>query len=228
MLAASAIHVGCVATRGDVERLEAEIQAGLSRQQSSQERLNASEAERLRAVENRVSALAVEISALVTRLDRSEARIADVTGESSRALADLRAEDSRIREGLAGAIRRVAVVEGDVALASKETQNVASRHATDHRTLLRRIEVVVEEVTRETEQLRGRITALEGATETGYVHVVRPGETLSTIASRYGVSVAAIRQANGIQNPNLLREGQELFIPVGEASAPGGSASGGP
>ena len=46
-------------------------------------------------------------------------------------------------------------------------------------------------------------------------HVVRPGETLSAIAARYGVSVAAIAEANSLANVNLIRAGMRLVIPGG-------------
>lgn len=45
------------------------------------------------------------------------------------------------------------------------------------------------------------------------IHIVQPGETLSSIASRYGVSYVTIARHNGIVNPNLLRSGQRLRIP---------------
>jgi LysM repeat protein len=45
-------------------------------------------------------------------------------------------------------------------------------------------------------------------------HVVEPGETLSTIASRYSTTVDAIARANGIANVNYLYIGQELAIPA--------------
>lgn len=44
-------------------------------------------------------------------------------------------------------------------------------------------------------------------------HVVRPGETLSRIAARYGVDVKHLARYNGLTNPNLLRVGQRLRIP---------------
>ena len=44
-------------------------------------------------------------------------------------------------------------------------------------------------------------------------HVIRKGETLSHIATKYGVSRSAIIQANGIRNPNLIRMGKKLVIP---------------
>lgn len=44
-------------------------------------------------------------------------------------------------------------------------------------------------------------------------HVVARGETLTSIAKRYGVTIAAIRRANGIADPSLIRVGQRLVIP---------------
>ena len=46
-------------------------------------------------------------------------------------------------------------------------------------------------------------------------HVVRRGETLGAIAKRFGVSVAALAKANGIRNPNLIREGQVISVRPG-------------
>ncbi|MBI1293391.1 LysM peptidoglycan-binding domain-containing protein [bacterium] len=52
-------------------------------------------------------------------------------------------------------------------------------------------------------------------------HSVRAGESLSSIAARYGVSVSAILQHNRIANPNILRVGQTLAIPrTTQPSAP--------
>ena len=43
-------------------------------------------------------------------------------------------------------------------------------------------------------------------------HWVKPGETLSGIASRYGVNMWTIAQRNGISNPNRIYAGQKLLI----------------
>jgi len=48
----------------------------------------------------------------------------------------------------------------------------------------------------------------------GY-YVVQPGDNLSRIAARYGTTVWAIAQANGIWNVNYIRIGQVLYIPGG-------------
>lgn len=63
-----------------------------------------------------------------------------------------------------------------------------------------------------------------GATGTT-VYIVAPGDTLYAIAAKFDVSVAAIAEANGISNTNLIVVGQELVIPDGngpvEPPAPG-------
>ena len=45
------------------------------------------------------------------------------------------------------------------------------------------------------------------------IYIVRRGDTLSQIAARYGVSTAAIAQANGIKDASKITEGQRLVIP---------------
>jgi LysM repeat protein len=42
---------------------------------------------------------------------------------------------------------------------------------------------------------------------------VRSGDTLSSIAARYGTTVKALMEANGIANASLIRVGQVLIIP---------------
>ena len=45
------------------------------------------------------------------------------------------------------------------------------------------------------------------------IHIVLPGESLTSIGAIYGVTPQAIRHANHIKDPNLLRIGQKLIIP---------------
>ena len=46
-----------------------------------------------------------------------------------------------------------------------------------------------------------------------HTHVVRRGETLSGIAQHYGVTVTALRNANGIDSGSVLKAGEKLSIP---------------
>ena len=55
--------------------------------------------------------------------------------------------------------------------------------------------------------------ATSSSTTTTTTHVVQAGETLSSIATRYGISLSVLTQANNISNPSLLYSGQVLKIP---------------
>ena len=58
----------------------------------------------------------------------------------------------------------------------------------------------------------------------GSDHVVKPGETLSHIARRYGVTVNALVAANGLKSANYVYVGQHIYIPAA-SGAPAGCAS---
>ena len=47
------------------------------------------------------------------------------------------------------------------------------------------------------------------------MHTVRTGETLASIAGRYGVTVRELSTANNISNPNRIRTGTRLTVPRG-------------
>jgi LysM repeat protein len=48
-------------------------------------------------------------------------------------------------------------------------------------------------------------------------HTVKPGETLSELAARYGLKVHDLIAANpSVQNPDLLRGGETLSVPLDE------------
>ena len=56
------------------------------------------------------------------------------------------------------------------------------------------------------------------------MHTVQRGETTYSIARRYGTTVEAIAQANGISNPSQIYTGQRLMIPTSGTSS--GTSSG--
>ncbi|MEB3360935.1 MAG: LysM peptidoglycan-binding domain-containing protein [Synechococcaceae cyanobacterium] len=47
---------------------------------------------------------------------------------------------------------------------------------------------------------------------------VRPGETLSELAERHGVSVERLLKANGLSNPNHVEAGRKLILPPGAST----------
>ena len=55
--------------------------------------------------------------------------------------------------------------------------------------------------------------ALPTLRQTATQYTVQTGDTLGTIAQKYGISVDALEQANGISDPNLISAGQKLNVP---------------
>jgi membrane-bound lytic murein transglycosylase D len=56
-------------------------------------------------------------------------------------------------------------------------------------------------------------------------HRVRSGDTLSQIAERYHVSLAALVRANGLSSSNFIRVGQTLTLPTSAGATPAALAS---
>ena len=74
-------------------------------------------------------------------------------------------------------------------------------------------------------------TAVLATGATPGLYTVQPGDTLSGLAARFGVSVTTLLQRNGLNNANDLFAGQILTVPTGSAariaaaSTPSGSDS---
>ena len=96
-----------------------------------------------------------------------------------------------------------------------ETRDLKSRIRAVREEISKKLDVILEEVAKENERLLERLNASRQSSTyaQGYEHVVRGGETLSTIARDYGVTVDAIVEANALTDPDTLRVGQKLFIP---------------
>jgi LysM repeat protein len=55
--------------------------------------------------------------------------------------------------------------------------------------------------------------------DSSFTHVVQPGETLETIARKYGMKTGDLGAANNISNPALIRAGATLVIPGWQPAA---------
>ncbi len=76
-------------------------------------------------------------------------------------------------------------------------------------------------------QVEPTATPLPPAAMGGCYYTVRRGDTLFSIARRFGSTIEAIAQANGLANPRYIRAGQKLLIPGAyPACAPSSAAPG--
>ena len=62
-------------------------------------------------------------------------------------------------------------------------------------------------------QMEPTATPPPSAVTGGCYYVVQRGDTLFSIARRFGTTIGAIAQANGLSNPRYIRAGQRLIIP---------------
>jgi soluble lytic murein transglycosylase-like protein len=69
------------------------------------------------------------------------------------------------------------------------------------------------------------VAALGAAGQFGTAYTVRKGDTLSSIAARFGTTPAAIAKANALRNPNVVVIGRKLTIPAA-TSTPGAPRAG--
>lgn len=77
----------------------------------------------------------------------------------------------------------------------------------------------------ETDLIReGQVLTLPGGAIGSTTHYVCEGENLAVIADRYRVSVSQLVRENDLTDPDLVRAGQELKIPVASSGGPAAPA----
>jgi LysM repeat protein len=64
------------------------------------------------------------------------------------------------------------------------------------------------------------LTSVPPVQPTTQTYIVRPGDTLSTIAVRFNTTTSTLAQLNNIVNRNLIYYGQRLVVPTGAPSLP--------
>jgi len=83
----------------------------------------------------------------------------------------------------------------------------------DKRELISRLTAQLEKLLAQATPAAPPPSAPSGGNVYGFEHIVRQGETLSTIAKAYNVTAKALIDANKIKDPNRLSIGQKIFIP---------------
>jgi nucleoid-associated protein YgaU len=116
----------------------------------------------------------------------------DLNGRIDTLSRDAEADRARLEKRLAALERAVADLE--------------KARATDR-------QAIIDTLSKNMAQALQRRPATTRRTLSGLEHTVQRGETLSEIAAAYNVRAGLIIEANGISDPDDIREGQKLIIP---------------
>lgn len=160
----------------------------------------------LQGIENLQSNIHTLSDSLRTMSDfekKQEERISQVQGglqeQFNVIVEEVGRENIRLQKEIAGISSDVAKFQGFINTVDGEVRRLAGR---------------IENVSGQVQDLsRRQASAGRAAPSSAGEHVVQQGETLSTIARDYGVTVEDIMEANQISNPNLIQVGQSLTIP---------------
>jgi LysM repeat protein len=184
---------GCFATSKQVDLLEGNVT-----------RQNAWDDQRFQQLTDELVAVQAENETLRLRLDEVTTQVVQLGGEVSNRITELAQADERVVD--------------EARLAKQSVESVQQEQERDREALLDRMNVILEEVLKENASLTKRLDALErSALVYGKAHKVQQGETVATIAAKYGTTAQAIIDANGLPDANVIRVGQDLVIPgVGE------------
>ncbi len=137
------------------------------------------------------------------RIETVELEMAQVYSDIDR----LRQESARLgRTQAESTEQRLAALE-------RRIQEVDRARETDRREIIDQLSGSIAQLLRDQQARQRPAASRPAASGYGYEHVVGSGETLSHIASAYGVTTRAIIDANNLQNPDRLQVGQRLFIP---------------
>ncbi len=145
--------------------------------------------------------LAMDVQNLQARVDRLQERVLEMDQE--RQLIYRQMEQLEIKQETARRDQEARVRSVETAMSGYE-----SARQRDRDEVVATLSQKMAEIVRAQPAPTARPRVMQG-----YEHVVKSGETLSAIASAYGVRTTAIIEANDLKNPNALRAGQKLFIP---------------
>ncbi len=180
---------GCFATTKHVEMVEADLT-----------KRSAWTDEQVESLQQEIAQVRSENEALRLRMDDMSDQLASLGGEVSNRITELEAADRRVTSQVRETAEQAAAVGTDQEKSREE--------------LLARMNVILDEVVKENQRLLKRIQSLESSAYTfGRVHVVEAGESLASIASRYGITASDIAQANQLSDANVIQVGQQLLIP---------------
>ena len=152
-----------------------------------------------------VNYLREELRRLVARLDASEAELGRVQGD---VLA------SRSASPAYASAAQVQALQTQVEDLQRQIRAVDAARAQDKQAIYDDISKKIATILKSpSASAASRPAKPRSSSQTGIEHVVQPGESLSKIASAYGVKMQVIVEENNLKSPDAIYVGQKLFIP---------------
>ncbi|MDE7080441.1 MAG: LysM peptidoglycan-binding domain-containing protein [Muribaculaceae bacterium] len=156
----------------------------------------------------------------ITHTVASGETISDIAARYEVRVSDIRAWNSLRRNAVrTGQKLRIETSVANAAqqAAPAKTQKPGSANATPTKT-------TAKTPAKTTTKAPAKTTATKAAAAKPVTHTIKNGESLTTIAKKYGVTVDALRKANGMTG-DAIRAGKTLKIPAKGAAASSGSKS---
>lgn len=161
----------------------------------------------LMILSDRISKIDARLTDLRRKIDEVDAsekdqqrQLKDTANRLGVFLDEVNNENSRLKEGILDL--------------SRNYNQLADKINTHNRKLADEINNISREFSGRIRTLETKVNAVQKnlAGSTGRYHVVAEGDTLSSIASKYGVSVDKLVQINSLDNPDDLRIGQKITL----------------
>ncbi|NLB65029.1 MAG: LysM peptidoglycan-binding domain-containing protein [Lentisphaerae bacterium] len=145
-----------------------------------------------------------DVQFLSEEIRRLQARLEASDQEMGRLSAELYA--SRSRQPEAASATQVQALQGQIEDLQRQLVALDAARAKDR-------DKLYQDISQNVAKLMKNSAPARAASQTGYEHTVKTGESLSAIAVAYNVKVAAIVQANNLKSADQIYVGQKLFIP---------------
>lgn len=173
--------------------------------------------QRLSGLESSLDAQKQEQERVLRRLDQIEVAVRDSLKSSQAELQE--SLDKNLADARQAGQSDVQVLRADVARINQNQEKMVgdlNRALEAMRRDLERFNREIDKVYTEVPKMLERATgggAAAAPSSSGKRYVVQPGDTLSGIARDHGVTLEALRAANGMTPGSVLQSGRELIIP---------------
>jgi LysM repeat protein len=130
----------------------------------------------------------------------------------------IEADQAELNREIMGLGKKDADIEADIRELSNRLDNLEKQLQELDAARVRDKKEIIDKLTDQIAAMVNKLQASSASSDSTYsgfgrVHVVKKGQTLSQIAQAYGVNINVLIKVNKLNNPNALREGQELIIP---------------